>query len=370
MAATTLAAQTGVRLQVSDPGMTIVATEQARLVARHAGMSSTDVESAATIAAELAGNAQRHAGGGQLFLQPAAGGTGLDIVAVDRGPGTAHLTRCFADGYSTAERSLGSGLGSVARLATHVDAYSDPRSGTVVAARVGVPATPSADGAWVAALGAPYPGEPVNGDAWCWADTPGGLVVVLADGLGHGPDAAYASGRAVVDLADQPQSVHQDPHSILKRISDRLRGSRGAAVTVAQLRQRTGNAASNSRAHMELTVAGAGNVTAAVVSPDGTVRRTVIGHGTAGLPLGTTPVTTTPVPAGGLVVLHTDGLTGSWSLTGATEVLSRAPIVIAAALLRDHGRDNDDCGVVVIGTEPPAVGHLSSAVRTTRGGHG
>ena len=363
----TLPAQTAVRLRVSDPGMTIVAAEQARLVARHAGMSPVEVESAATIAAELAGNAQRHARGGQLILQPAASGQALDIVAFDHGPGTADLARWFSDGYSTVDRSLGSGLGSVARLATSVDAHSDPIAGTVVAARVGLAAGATAGGAWMGALGAPCPGEIVNGDAWGWADTPDGLLVVLADGLGHGPAAAQASGRAVVDLADQPPSVAQDPLSVLHRISARLRGTRGAAVTVAQLRRSSPEGESRSGLYpaSALTVAGAGNVMAAVLHPDGTVQRLVIGHGTVGLPLGTTPVTTTVVPPGAVVVLHTDGLTGSWTLGGSAGLLSKTPIVIAAALLRDHGRDNDDAGIVVISLDPPDAARRADS----EGGH-
>lgn len=336
----TAAAQGAVRLPLSDSGMVLVAQEKARQVGRAAGLSAADAESAAMIAAELASNAHRHASGGQLLLQPVVGADALDIVAIDRGPGLADVTACFRDGFTTAG-SLGAGLGVVQRRASSVDACSEPGVGTVVCARVGPLSRP----AGVAAYGSPARREQVNGDAWSWAPTADGLLVVLADGLGHGPAAATASSRAVADLAEL---VDLEPTAAVERVHRRLRGTRGAAVTVALLRAAIGDRPG------ELVVAGVGNVAAAVVSADGQVRRTLIGHGTAGLAVGQPPQTTTAVPAGAVVVLHTDGLTGSWSLLGRKDVVRSAPGVLAGVLLRDFERGNDDTGIVVAATSGSA----------------
>lgn len=329
----TAAAQGAVRLSMSDAGMVLVAPEKARQVGRLAGLSAADAESAAMIAAELASNAHRHAHGGQLLLQPVVGLPALDVVAFDRGPGRADLARCFRDGFTTVG-SLGVGLGAVARRATSVDACSEPGVGTVLCARVG-PVTPAP---MVAAYGSPARGEQVNGDAWAWASTADGLLIVLADGLGHGPAAATASHRAVADLAEL---LDAEPSAVVERIHRRLRGTRGAAVTAALLRAATPDRPG------ELIVAGVGNVAATVVGGDGQVRRTLIGHGTAGLAVSRPPQTTTAVPAGAVVVLHTDGLTSSWNLLGRTDVVRSGPGVIAGVLLRDVERGNDDTGIVV-----------------------
>ena len=81
-----------------------------------------------------------------------------------------------------------------------------------------------------------------------------------------------------------------------------------------------------------------------------------IGHGTAGLALRTPTQTRTPVPAGGVVVLHTDGLVGSWDLRGRERAVAASPTVLAALLLRDHERGSDDTGVVVLRPAPPHAG--------------
>jgi anti-sigma regulatory factor (Ser/Thr protein kinase) len=331
-------AQSAVRLDVADPGMVLVAQQHARQVARLAGLDEAAADDAALAAAELAGNAQRHGTGGQLVLQPAADVAALDVVALDRGPGMADWERSFVDGYSTADRSLGAGLGAVVRMATTVTGCAEPGSGTVIGARIG----PSGNAAIVGAIGTPFRGERVNGDAWAWSVDETGIFAVLADGLGHGPAAAAAGARAVAGPAELAALPLPDA---LMRIHARLRGTRGAAVTAVRLRPAADGAGS------ELLVAGVGNVAAVVVSPDGEARRTLIGHGTAGLAARTPTQTRTPVPAGGVVVLHTDGLLSSWDLGGRARVVSSPPGVLAAVLLRDHERGTDDTGIVVL--KPP-----------------
>jgi anti-sigma regulatory factor (Ser/Thr protein kinase) len=334
-------AQSTFRLDVADHGMVLVAQQHARRVARLAGLDEAGADDAALAAAELAGNAQRHGTGGQLVLQPAADSAGLDVVALDRGPGMADWAQSFADGYSTADRSLGVGLGAVTRVATTVAGCAEADKGTVVSARIGSPG----HAAVVAALGSPCRGERVNGDAWSWFVDDSGIFAVLADGLGHGPAAAAAGALAVADPAGLARAELPD---VLLRIHARLRGSRGAAVTVVRLRPGVDGA------DHELLVAGVGNVAAAVVTPDGAVRRTLIQSGTAGLAVRTPVQTSTPVPAGSAVVLHTDGLLSSWDLKGRGRVVSSPPGVLGAVLLRDFERGTDDTGVLVL--KPAATG--------------
>jgi len=335
-------AQSAVRLDVADPGMVLVAQQHARQVARVAGLDEAAADDAALAAAELAGNAQRHGTGGRLVLQPAADVAAVDVVALDRGPGMADWERAFVDGYSTTDRSLGAGLGAVVRVATTVTGCAEAGVGTVVGARIG----PPGDAGVVGAIGTPCRGERVNGDAWSWWVDEEGIFAVLADGLGHGPAAASAGAQAVAGPAELAGLALPDA---LMRIHARIRGTRGAAVTVVRLRPAADGAGS------ELLVAGVGNVAAVVVSPDGAVRRTLIGHGTAGLAVRSPTQTSTPVPAGGVVVLHTDGLLSSWDLTGRPRAISSPPGVLAALLLRDHERGTDDTGVVVL-TLPAAGG--------------
>lgn len=335
MAAPALTAgQSSVRLDVADAGMVLVAQQHARRIAEAAGLEPADVDAAALAAAELAGNAQRHGSGGQLVLQPAADGAAVDVVALDRGPGM-DWTTSAVDGFSTSDGSLGSGLGAVGRVATSLTAHTERGRGTVVGARIGQVGASRT----VGALGVPRRGERVNGDAWAWSIDDDGIFAVLADGLGHGPDAAAAGALAVLDPGDLARRRLPDA---LLHLSERLRGTRGAAVTAVRLRP-----AVTGSGH-ELVVCGVGNVSAVVVGPDGSVRRCLVGHGTAGRAMRTPVETTAPVPEGGVVVLYTDGLLSHWDLRDRAAAVTAAPTVLAGVLLRDHERGSDDIGVVVL----------------------
>ncbi|WP_229682329.1 SpoIIE family protein phosphatase [Modestobacter marinus] len=334
------ATQSSVRLRVADPGMVLVAQQHARRVAKLAGLDAAGADHAALAAAELAGNAQRHGRAGELLLQPSAEGAAIDVVAFDRGPGVADWARSSADGYSTTPGSLGTGLGAVARIATTLTAHSELNRGTVVSARIG----PAGNAPMVSAFGSPRRGERINGDAWSWSVSDGEVFAVLADGLGHGPDAAAASALAVADVASLAAS---EPPQVLHDVHARLRSTRGAAVTVVRLRR------SSTGEGSELLVTGVGNVAATVVALDGSVRRTLISAGTAGLAVRTPTQTITPVPTGSVVVLHTDGLLSSWTMQGRARVVAAPPAVLAAVLLRDFERGTDDTGVVVL--RPPAA---------------
>src|SRR5687767_91523 len=64
-----------------------------------------DSARAALLSTELATNLLKHAQTGVAVMnafQTPAGGSRLQLVGIDRGPGVADLERCFEDGYSTA----------------------------------------------------------------------------------------------------------------------------------------------------------------------------------------------------------------------------------------------------------------------------
>jgi len=85
------------------------------------------------IVTELATNLLLHATGGEILIRmlPAEAGPGVEIIALDRGPGITNIQRCMADGYSSGGTG-GTGLGAVRRISTEFDIYSQPLVGTVV----------------------------------------------------------------------------------------------------------------------------------------------------------------------------------------------------------------------------------------------
>lgn len=91
----------------------------------------------ATAASELANNLWMHSTrGGVIHLRMVheQGRHGVELVAVDDGPGIADVARAMTDGYSTGG-SLGCGLPGVQRLMDSFDISSAPGKGTCVTAR-------------------------------------------------------------------------------------------------------------------------------------------------------------------------------------------------------------------------------------------
>jgi anti-sigma regulatory factor (Ser/Thr protein kinase) len=311
----------------------------------------------AVAATELATNLHRHATAGTMAVRVRRTGTqaAVELVAVDSGPGIADVRAVMTDGHSTAG-TLGVGLGAVDRLATRCDLHSVVGRGTVVVATFW-PSTDPHDAAHEAGadtapgeatyavrwggprhldgITRPINGESVCGDAWAWHVTSGITTVLLADGLGHGPLAATASQKAVAAFDGM---ADREPAAILTAVDRAISGTRGAAVSVAMVDPANGL----------VRFAGVGNVSGWV--DDGTKRRQMVGF--PGI-IGQNRRKTIrqldyEIATGGLVVLHSDGLSGKWALDDYPAIRRHQPLVVAASLLRDAGIRHDDASVVVV----------------------
>jgi len=152
------------------------------------------------------------------------------------------------------------------------------------------------------------------------------------DGLGHGLGAADAARLATRAFGEES---HLPPAALVGAIHGALRGSRGAAVSVARI----------DRAREVVTYAGLGNV-AGVVSSGGDSRHLVSTNGTAGHDRGRIHEFTYPWPADALLVMHSDGLGSRWQLERYPGLAARHPALVAGVLYRDWSRGRDDVTVV------------------------
>lgn len=321
---------------VGDASRVGEARRHAAELAQDCGFSEVDAGRLAIIVTELGTNLLRHAQDGRLLVAVRAERREVEVIAVDRGPGMGDVERSLHDGFSTGS-TPGTGLGAVRRQAQDFDIHSERPAGTVVVARV----RPSAGSQGIAtrafsvsAIGLPAPGEKVCGDAWGFASEGEQAWLIVADGLGHGPDAAEASAAAIEVFAREPAV---SPRELLQRTHVRLRATRGAAVMTLHA---DGGAA-------VVRSAGAGNVMARLVS--GVSDRTILGqHGTAGVTIRTPEESTTAWPPHALLVVWSDGIESRWKSDLLVPVLGRDPALAAAILWRDHGRGRDDATVAVV----------------------
>ncbi|WBB65515.1 SpoIIE family protein phosphatase [Micromonospora sp. WMMD812] len=288
----------------------------------------------AIVAAELTSNLVKHADDGVLLLRPVRREkmAGVELVAIDSGPGMADLTVSSRDGHSTVG-TLGIGLGAIVRQATWFDGYSLPGRGTVLAVQVW-PSGTDDEPHWAEALTRPLTGETVSGDGFAVRVAEGRHQVLVCDGLGHGPLAAAATDAAIAAFHTAPVG---SPAAVVQHLHRSMSHTRGAALAVAELDPAAG----------VLRYAGLGNISAQVVATGARRRGLVSLPGIAGHQRPTVREYDYPFEPGALLVAHSDGVADRWQLDDYPGLAERSPVVVAATLLRDAGVRRDDACVLV-----------------------
>lgn len=317
---------------VTDPSRVAEVRRAVTSLCHSEGLGETSSANAALAATEICTNLLKHAKGGEVFLSTLSGrgGAGLELLAVDRGPGMLDVDGCLADGYSSA-RTSGTGLGAIRRLSQEFDVYSEPEKGTVLMAQIRSGVSPPCE---AGAVLKPLAGEEIAGDLWAISERDCGPVVILADGLGHGLMAARAAAEAISAFRRSSESA---PVPILNRVHSSLRSTRGAAVAIASI----------DRAGRTIRYSGIGNISGVIVQPSRPVAM-VSHNGTAGFQSPRLQEFSYPLPEEALIVMHSDGLASSWSVDSHPGLRRRHPSIVAGVLYREAARQRDDVCVVVV----------------------
>lgn len=315
-------------------------------LARRVGLDEDRAGDLALAVTEAATNLQRHSVDGALALRVTTRGGQADVelLALDSGPGIAELGLALRDGSSTAG-TLGLGLGTIRRLADSFAIHTLPGRGTGLYARFAGPSAPEAPEGpppvAIAGLTRPISGETACGDTWAARALTADLaseeaapaLVMMCDGLGHGPLAARAADEARIAFRE---SRATEPAGVLADIHRRLRGTRGAAVAVALL----------DPAARRVTLCGAGNIAAFVLSPDS--RQSLMSTpGIVGHNVGRPRTYEAQVPPGAALMMHSDGLGSRWLPGDFPGLLAVDPALIAGQLLWQAGTHRDDAAIVV-----------------------
>ncbi len=315
---------------IDDQSRVAEVRRAAAAIGHEEGLDETLAGKAAIIVTEICTNLLAHAVNGEVFLSPLSDRSqpGIEILAIDRGPGMTDVARCVADGYSSG-KTPGTGLGAIVRQAQQFDIHTELKKGTVIVARVQASTAPEAT---VGAVLKPMAGEEVSGDAWYCVERAGEMGLIVADGLGHGILAARASLEAISAFR---RSSDLSPLAVLHRVHGALRSTRGAAVAVAYIDRAAGS----------VRYAGIGNVSGVLVGAGKPVM--MISHnGTAGYHSPRLQEFSYALPADGLLIMHSDGLHTSWNLDDYPGLRRRDPSVIAGVLYREATRNRDDACVV------------------------
>lgn len=322
-------------LPIEDESQVGHARRIAQGLAVQLAFDETDAGRVALVATELATNLLKHAHHGALHLRsiPAQSGHGIELVAVDRGPGF-DATECLADGFSTGG-TQGTGLGALRRQAQLFDLYSDSR-GSVVLVHLyprHVSALPVHFGVSQHSLH----NDPACGDVWHLAIDGPRISALVIDGIGHGEDAERAGLAGAAAFAVQPFA---DPASSIQDMHQAMNGTRGGAAAIALHDATAGN----------LRFAGIGNIGACLLTLEKS--RGLASHpGIVGSQFRKTQVFDYPVEDSQLLIMYSDGLQSRWNLRDYPGLAHRHPAVIATLLHRDFCRGRDDVTVMVLALE-------------------
>ena len=168
------------------------------------GFSKSRAGTVAIAATEAGTNLVKHGGGGSIVVQSMIqnGLRGIELFALDRGGGISNIAASLRDGHSTAG-TAGIGLGALSRLCSSFDVYSQPAAGTAVRCVVWSDEAPVLDTDLESGvICIPLKGETACGDDWNLHASKGRYVLLVVDGLGHGPEAA-AAALAAKDIAER-----------------------------------------------------------------------------------------------------------------------------------------------------------------------
>jgi anti-sigma regulatory factor (Ser/Thr protein kinase) len=326
--------QTVIHLQ--DPSHVGQARRASVNIAEALNLGEKKLSASAIVATELATNIIKHAGEGVILAQEIRNGErrGLQLLAIDKGPGIRDVPAALADGWTTAG-TLGGGFGAMRRLTDLFDLYSPVGAGTCVVCELweGGKDPSTHAGISLGIISTPYPGEELNGDGWTVNKSGERVVFMVVDGLGHGVLASEAAREAerivLAKCSDSPATLLQDCH-------DGLAQTRGAAMAIAALDSRAG----------VLRYAGTGNIAGSIWTSE-SGRGLASHNGTLGHVMERIQEFTYPWETDSLLALHSDGISGRWNLNNYPGIRTKHPSLIAAVIYRDFGRRRDDSTVLI-----------------------
>jgi anti-sigma regulatory factor (Ser/Thr protein kinase) len=325
-----------VHIHIRETSAVAEARREVTDMAKAVGFDQSGVGRVAIVVTEAATNLVKHTPQGQLLARAfdRDGVAVIEVLALDQGPGIANIGESLRDGYSTAG-SPGTGLGAIKRLSDEFDIYSAPGKGVALLSQLWSRRPPRGTRPAPYEIGVvclPMPGEEACGDAWAVEWRGGHCVILVADGLGHGPDAAAAAMAAANALRTHPQLA---PAALIEFAHGALRSTRGAALAVADL-----------DLAREVRYAGIGNIAGVTCAP-GSTRHMVSHAGIVGHEVRKVQEFVYPWTQDSLLVMHSDGLSTHWNLDQYPGLAGRRPSLIAGVLYRDFTRGRDDVTVIV-----------------------
>ncbi|TSJ35879.1 SpoIIE family protein phosphatase [Mucilaginibacter corticis] len=306
-------------------------------LATEGGLIESRINELDLIVAEMTSNLFKYSDDGELLMGVFANGGNpyVELISIDNGPGMMNPSRMMQDGVSTSN-TLGHGLGSMKRLSDTFELYSQIGWGTIVLSRVySDPEKVNEKNAVIMRPIVVYkPGEKTSGDGFVYKKTDKYLKLMLADGLGHGPEANLAVNEAAAAFKIFPD---YSPTETLRFIHSAVKKTRGAVINVVGY----------DLARRVWTSAGIGNIAARFFGPVSFKNQMsyngIVGHNIPN----TMNDQEYPAEEYNQVMLCSDGIKTRIDMARYPQMYKYDLTILAAAIYKDHARRNDDMSVII-----------------------
>jgi len=306
-------------------------------MATEGGINSARINQLDLIVAEMTSNLFKYSNDGELLMGvfPNGGSPYVELISIDNGPGMINPNRMMQDGVSTSN-TLGCGLGSMKRMSDTFELYSQIGWGTIVLSRVYSDPEKVKDKNVVVMrpIVVYKPGEKTSGDGFTYKKTDKYLKMMLADGLGHGPEANHAINEAANAFKIFPD---YSPAQTLRFIHTSIKKTRGAVINIVGY-----NFASKI-----WSSTGVGNIAARMSGPV-TFKNHMSYNGIVGHNIPNT-INDQEYPAEEFnqVMLCSDGIKTRIDMAKYPMMYKYDLTILAAAIYKDHARRNDDMSVII-----------------------
>ncbi|MXV53181.1 SpoIIE family protein phosphatase [Pedobacter sp. HMF7647] len=330
---------THISFNANDRSYFSLIKKEIRLMATEAGLSPARLNELDLIVSEMTSNLFKYCSDGEILagVFSADGTNYVEVICIDNGPGILNPTKMMKDGISTTN-TLGHGLGSINRLSDAFDLYSQVGWGSILLSRVynkPPKKTAGKENIIIRPIVISKPGEKTSGDGFAYKTTSRYIKLMLADGLGHGPEANKAANEAAAAFRIFPD---YSPTETLRFIHSSIKKTRGAVINVVGYDLESKTWAST----------GIGNIFLRLIGP-GTFKNHMSYNGIVGHNIpNTMNEQYYKADQFNQLILCSDGIKTRIEQSRYPLVQKYDPTILAAAIYKDHARRNDDMSVVVV----------------------
>lgn len=187
----------------------------------------------------------------------------------------------------------------------------------------------------------PFPGESECGDQCGWWLEGSRILMAVADGLGHGPEAAKAATAAINGINDQ---LGHSCEEIFEYCNNRLHDTRGAALALVMVEP----------AVDRMTIGSVGNIRVVLIGKSRTLRfgatRGIVGSGYSKLIFESVSIN-----PGEVLAMFSDGLNEDIGIHELLKNPNRSSHDEAQAILDRWAKPEDDAAILVYRHETVAT---------------